>query len=107
VQEVPQVASLAATGFLHREGPGDEFVAAARACRARDLALDHDGAQGAFGVVVGRLDPGVAQERPQRRLRLQQVGAGGGGTPAGGLVSAPDQRPLEAALQRKRLAAPS
>ena len=101
MQAVPQVASLVATGFLRSEGPGNEFVAAARPSRARDLALDHDAAQGAFGVVVGWLGPRVAQERPQRRLRLQQVGAGGRGTPARGLVS--DQGPLDAVLQRLEL----
>jgi transposase len=40
----------------------------------RELAVDHGAAQRAFGVIVGRLDPGSLGERPQRRPGLEQGG---------------------------------
>ena len=94
------VAPLAPAGFDHREAASNEEVPAALAGGAGDLALDDDGAQRAFGVIVRRSHVGVVQEGPQRSPGFEQVRAGGRGAEARRLFGALLQGASSAALQR-------
>ena len=53
------VAPSASAGLDHREAAVNEEVTATRADGTEDPALDDDGAQRAFGIVVGGRDIGV------------------------------------------------
>src|SRR4051812_5103518 len=69
-------------------------------CRGT-LAVDDRAAQGAFGVVVGRLDALVVGERPQRRPELEQVARHPARVPVAGLLAGVGaQERLELAAQR-------
>jgi hypothetical protein len=70
VQVSPQIQALATAALVRAEASGDELIAAARARGSGDLALEHDGAQGLLGGVVGRLHTGMGDEAPQRGPQL-------------------------------------
>ena len=58
-------AFLEAARFRHRQHPFKEAASVFALGSEGQLAVDHGGAQRAFGRVVGRLNPLVLDERPQ------------------------------------------
>ena len=78
VHEVPQIATLAQAGLVNAEPARQELVAAQRACRPADLALEHDAAQRLLGGTVGRRQARIRRERPPRGPQLEDIGAGVG-----------------------------
>jgi hypothetical protein len=64
---------LESAGGVRGEQARDALLAGRGLAAEAELAVDHGASERAFGVVVGRLDTGVAGERPQRGPGFEQV----------------------------------
>jgi hypothetical protein len=65
-------SALQPAGGVGWEQPRDAALAVFGPAAEAELAVDHGASVGAFGVVVGRHDPAVVGECPERRPDLQQ-----------------------------------
>ena len=100
VHGIPQVATQAQAGLVNAEATREKPVAAQRPRGLGDFALEHDAAQRLLGGIVGRRQPRVRRERPQRRSQLEDDGADVGHASAWLLPSAALERRPNSALQR-------
>ena len=98
---VEDAALLLAQGVAHREQALHEAAAVGTVGAEAGVAPQHAMTKGSFGLVIGRLDALPSGEGPQRRLQVEEVGAGGRGRARHRQTAAQTTRPDERATARR------